>query len=197
VETSLAAQSVLLQSGELTHFARRAPAPRGGRDCAGVAALRRLYRCADGWLALSCSTAAEASALCAELGVAGGAEPEPLGAPRDGTLARAIGEALARVPRAEAVARLRTSGIPCVPALEQAEIYTSPLFPRDAFAPFEQPGFGSVTAARTFTRFAEAPTGLPRRAPRLGEHAAEVLAEQGFDPERIARLRALGPLRPE
>jgi crotonobetainyl-CoA:carnitine CoA-transferase CaiB-like acyl-CoA transferase len=84
-----------------------------------------------------------------------------------------------------------------VPALEQAEIYMSPLFPRDAFAPFEQPGFGSVTAARTFTRFAEAPTGLPRRAPRLGEHAAEVLAEQGFDPERIARLRALGPLRPE
>jgi crotonobetainyl-CoA:carnitine CoA-transferase CaiB-like acyl-CoA transferase len=33
-----------------------------------------------------------------------------------------------------------------------------------------------------------------RPAPRLGEHNAQVLAELGFDPARIARL--LGPAAP-
>jgi crotonobetainyl-CoA:carnitine CoA-transferase CaiB-like acyl-CoA transferase len=184
VETSLAAQSVLLQSGELTLFAGRPEPAKGGRDCAGVSPLRRLYRCADGWIAISCSTAAQADALAADLGLPGAGD------------AVAIASALAPLPRDAAVTRLRARGVPCVPALEQAEIYASPLL-RSAFVAFEQPGFGSVTAARTFARFAGAPTGLARRAPGLGEHAVEVLAESGFGPDAVARLRAARALRAE
>ncbi len=198
VETSLAAQSVLLQSGELTLYAGRPAAAKGGRDCPGISALRRLYRCADGWLALASTTAAQASALRAELDLASADDADALAAPRDSALSREITAALAALPRDATVARLRGRGVPCIPALEHAEIYTSPLHrPGDAFVAFEQPGFGSVTAARTFAHFEHSPTGLERRAPRLGEHSAEILAEHGFTPERIARLRATGALRPE
>ena len=53
-ETSLAAQSALYQSGDLTTwYDGRPPLAKGGRDCIGFAALDRFYRCADGWITLA------------------------------------------------------------------------------------------------------------------------------------------------
>ena len=42
-----------------------------------------------------------------------------------------------------------------------------------------------VTLART-------PSTIARAAPRRGEHTEEVLAELGYDPESLARLKAAG-----
>jgi crotonobetainyl-CoA:carnitine CoA-transferase CaiB-like acyl-CoA transferase len=41
-------------------------------------------------------------------------------------------------------------------------------------------------------KMSETPTDPRRRAPLLGEHTAEVLAESGFGAEEIASLRAAG-----
>ncbi|HEX9765200.1 MAG TPA: CoA transferase, partial [Nitriliruptorales bacterium] len=43
-------------------------------------------------------------------------------------------------------------------------------------------------------RFADEQLPPPRRAPTVGEHEAEILADLGYDAERIAGLRAAGAL---
>ncbi len=177
VETSLAAQSLLLQSGEIVDFPGRAPAPRGGRDFAGPSPARRLQRCADGWIAIACRTPAQQAALAGARDVGG--------------------DGLAALPREAALARLRALGVPALPALRHEEIYAwPPLRPESFYTAFEQPGFGSVTAAASFARFSRTPGGLERRAPAApGEHSREVLREAGFDDARIDALAAAGALR--
>src|SRR5581483_3759784 len=57
METSLTAQSAMFQSGELTIWPGAPPAPKGCRDCLGIAALDRFYQCADAWIAVACASA--------------------------------------------------------------------------------------------------------------------------------------------
>ncbi|HWA63499.1 MAG TPA: CoA transferase, partial [Caulobacteraceae bacterium] len=97
VETSLAAQSALFQSGEITAWAGSPAPPDGSEDCVGFAALDRYYPCADGWLTLACTDRAQFAALAQVLG-----QPDwparfadPRAEPRDGDLAAAIRLALA------------------------------------------------------------------------------------------------------
>jgi crotonobetainyl-CoA:carnitine CoA-transferase CaiB-like acyl-CoA transferase len=172
VETSLAAQSLLLQSGELVEFRGRAPAPRGVRDFAGPSAARRFYRCSDGWIAIACASEAHEAALAA------------------------ASDRLAILSRDAALSRLRGLGIPAVPALRHEEIYDhAALRPASFYETFEQPGFGSVTAAASYARFSRTPTRFPRRAPTLGEHSRELLREAGLDDAQIDALAASGALR--
>jgi crotonobetainyl-CoA:carnitine CoA-transferase CaiB-like acyl-CoA transferase len=103
---------------------------------------------------------------------------------------------LAALPRDAALARLREIGIPALPALRHEEIYDyAPLRPASFYQTFEQPGFGSVTAAASFARFSRTPSGFARRAPIVGEHSREVLREAGLDDARIDALAASGALR--
>ena len=44
-------------------------------------------------------------------------------------------------------------------------------------------------------RYAETPASLTRRAPTLGEHTAEILAESGLDEEEVRALAAAGVVR--
>jgi crotonobetainyl-CoA:carnitine CoA-transferase CaiB-like acyl-CoA transferase len=197
VETSLAAQSVLCQSGELVAYAGRPPSPVGDRDCVGVSALQRFYRCDDGWIAVACADEAMAVSLCEALG-----HPEwprlesPLAAPRGGDLAGRIAAELAGISRQAALERLAARGAPAVPALDHAEIYAHPLHePARFFHESEHPAFGRVTAARSLAEWSRTPAGPPRRAPLLGEHGAEILAELGLSRARIAQLVDAGALR--
>ncbi|MEH1057500.1 CaiB/BaiF CoA-transferase family protein [Micromonospora sp. CPCC 206171] len=51
---------------------------------------------------------------------------------------------------------------------------------------------GGVTQPAPAPRFSATPTAVRRPPPRPGEHTDELLAEAGFDAERIAALRAAG-----
>src|SRR5688500_6434725 len=53
VKLSLASSSMVLQAGELVRFAGRRPPDKGGRNWAGPGPARRLYECADGWVAVA------------------------------------------------------------------------------------------------------------------------------------------------
>lgn len=57
------------------------------------------------------------------------------------------------------------------------------------------PSVGTVRMLNAPIRLSETPASVRRVAPRLGEHNAEVLRENGFDEETIARLHELGVLR--
>ncbi|WP_433876267.1 CaiB/BaiF CoA transferase family protein [Sinomonas atrocyanea] len=59
----------------------------------------------------------------------------------------------------------------------------------------EHPTVGTVRMLNAPIRLSETPASVRRPAPRLGEHNAEVLRENGFDEETIARLQELGVLR--
>ena len=56
------------------------------------------------------------------------------------------------------------------------------------------PASGRVRQPRHPAQFARTPAHLAGRAPLLGEHTDEVLAELGFDDARIADLRASGAI---
>ncbi|WP_138443202.1 CaiB/BaiF CoA transferase family protein [Sinomonas susongensis] len=59
----------------------------------------------------------------------------------------------------------------------------------------EHPSVGTVRMLNAPIRLSETPASVRRVAPRLGEHNAEVLRENGFDDETITRLQDLGVLR--
>jgi len=66
VLTSLMAQSLTFQLGEMTTYDGRPPNDVGARDCIGVRALHRFYQCGDaGWLAIVCERPDEARAVAA------------------------------------------------------------------------------------------------------------------------------------
>jgi len=182
VETSLAAQSILFQSGELTWYAGRPAPAKGGRDFPGVRALDRLYRCRDGWLAIVCRREEEFHQLCVALG-----HPEwagrflardALDAPSRGPLAELLAEAFAALERDEAIERLLARGVPCAPALRIEEIFASPWHRENGlFWECDHPQFGPLTLVRSYAEWSRTPGGFSRRPPLLGEHTEEVLAE--------------------
>jgi crotonobetainyl-CoA:carnitine CoA-transferase CaiB-like acyl-CoA transferase len=193
VETSLANQSVLIQSGELVEYQGRPASGQGDRDCPGASALERFYRCADGWLALACSELRHFEGLCAALAKSHWREDFPaagaLAASRHGPLARAIAEALVKLPRDELLLVFERHGVPAAATATVAEAGTSLLHRRaDYWQRDEHPAFGDLVCARAFAEWSR--TRSPRLAtsPLLGEHSREVLLECGVTPERIEQL---------
>jgi crotonobetainyl-CoA:carnitine CoA-transferase CaiB-like acyl-CoA transferase len=191
VVSSLLAQSLLFQSGEIVDYAGRPPAPEGGRDCLGIAALTRYYPCADGWIGIACSTQAEAEGVGRALGVDLG--PEPLAAPRDGDLAMRIETALAGRARASALDALGAAGAPAAPVLRPAEAHSDPFLAENGvLAPWTHDRLGPAVSPRAYADFSRTPSGFGRPTPDLAQHSAQVLADYGVAPERVAALVASG-----
>jgi formyl-CoA transferase len=59
----------------------------------------------------------------------------------------------------------------------------------------EHPDAGRFRALNAPIHLSATPARVRRVPPRLGEHGAEILAERGYHPERVAALRAEGVLR--
>ncbi|MBM4267775.1 MAG: CoA transferase [Deltaproteobacteria bacterium] len=94
---------------------------------------------------------------------------------------------------AELVERAREFGAPLAPANDVADFLCDPQVAsnRTVFET-EDPGAGRMRMIRNPVRFADTPTSLRRRPPRLGEHTDEVLREIGYTAEEIGALRAEG-----
>jgi crotonobetainyl-CoA:carnitine CoA-transferase CaiB-like acyl-CoA transferase len=189
METSLTCQSAMFQSGELTTWPGAPAAPKGSRDCVGVAALDRFYRCADGWVLIACRGEADAGALAQTLGHAEWRQRfDMMAEPRDGALAAEIAEAMAQLGSGEAVAALLRAGVRAAPVLEGEEIFADPwLWENRFFDAARETPYGRVNE-RPYASFSRSPSGYQRPEPGLGEHSFEILAEWGIDHERIRRL---------
>ncbi len=195
VETSLASQSVLCQSAELTRFKGRPDAARGGRDCAGLGALQRFYACADGWLAVSCHAPGQAAALLETLEETHDAA-DALAEPWDGELAARLADAIKGFEREGLLGRLRAAGVPAAPVTALDEMLTHPLHRENRFfREIDDARFGSVHAVRSFAEFGRTPGGFVRGAPGLGEDGEALLRELGFDDLRLSALADAGAAR--
>ncbi|MDO8913117.1 MAG: CoA transferase [Phenylobacterium sp.] len=193
VVTSLMAQSLTFQLGEVTTYEDRPPNDVGAQDCLGLRALHRYYPCADGWIALVCETREEADSVCGVLRI-----PLPanaLTAPRDGHLARALELALATRMRDGVLADLLAQGVPCAPVLRGYEAFESEwLWENDFFEVWRHPRLGDMLGVRAYADFARGASGFQRPTPDLGQHSGELLEEMGYSHAHIAELLAAGAI---
>jgi crotonobetainyl-CoA:carnitine CoA-transferase CaiB-like acyl-CoA transferase len=144
-----------------------------------------LYRCLDGWIAICCANEPLWERLRAALDLPVRPEWSTLAgrvADRerlDGT----VGAALAAHPVAWWDALLTAAGVPVGPALDVAASLAHPRARKLQVGRWVQP---------------RPPLGVRqnRPPPGLGEHAGEVLAELGYSPAEMARLREEGAFGP-
>jgi crotonobetainyl-CoA:carnitine CoA-transferase CaiB-like acyl-CoA transferase len=191
VVTSLMAQSLLFQLGEMVTYDGRPPNDLGGVDCVGVRALHRYYACADGWLGLACDTEAEAAGVARALKIDLG--EAALLAPRSGELAERLAAVFATRGREETVDALLAEGAPAAPALRGLEALEDPWLAENRFFEhWEHRRIGPMVGPRGFADFTLTPAASKRPTPDLGEHSAEVLADFGIPTARIDELLASG-----
>jgi crotonobetainyl-CoA:carnitine CoA-transferase CaiB-like acyl-CoA transferase len=99
---------------------------------------------------------------------------------------------LSRRSKAEFAAESLKRGILGYPVAEAADIRDDPhLAARDFWQPVEHPELdATVTYPGPFARFSATPCGIPRRAPRIGEHNDEIYgAELGLSGQDLETLR--------
>ena len=191
VVTSLMAQSLLFQLGEMVTYPGRPANPEGGEDCLGTAALARFYACADGWIGLVCETAEQAQAVGLALAVDMG--PDPLHEPRDGALATRLEQTLGARQRGPVLDALQAAGAPAAPAIRGGEAFDDPFLTANNFLESWTHGrLGGVISPRGFADFQRTPAGFRYPTPDLGQHSVALLSEIGITQERLSNLLAAG-----
>jgi crotonobetainyl-CoA:carnitine CoA-transferase CaiB-like acyl-CoA transferase len=155
------------------------------------------FPAADGWLMVACPKETLWRRLCDALErpeLAADERFSSLGA-RDANrdeLLPILRDAFAARTVAEWTQLLDARGIPCGAVNDVAAALAEPqVGARGSVVGYEHPLLGEVRTVATPLRLEERPD--PRRAPRLGEHTADVLAELcGYSRERIDALAAAG-----
>jgi crotonobetainyl-CoA:carnitine CoA-transferase CaiB-like acyl-CoA transferase len=193
--TSLMAQSLTFQLGEVVSYAGRPPNDVGGEDCLGPRALCRFYPCADGWIAIACEQVEDVTRLGVALQLDLGDPVAALTASRDSGLAHSLGRAFSASTRDSALRALLAAGVPAAPALRGAEALESEwLWENGVLERWSHPRVGDLVGVRSYADFSLTPGGFQRPTPDLGEHSSALLAELGVPPERIERLLATGAI---
>lgn len=91
--------------------------------------------------------------------------------------------------------RLRASDVPAARVNALDDLFGDPqVAANDLLRAVEQPGAGTLRAARHAARFGATPARDPQPAPSLGEHTARVLGELGLEPPELEDLRRRGAI---
>ncbi len=200
LETTMLCSNAYANSADYVDYAGRPPRDAADGELLGLSALYRLYAARDSWLFLAAPTPRDFEKLCDALG-----EPGWPGDPRfadaearrahDADLAKLLAERFAGRGADEWEAELSGRGIGCVRA------------DRGPFArfAFDEPWMresGFVTEVEDaelgrYTRFGPTvklsrDSGEVRGPCRAGEQSRAILAELGYDAERIDALAAAG-----
>lgn len=164
--------------------------PRVDAQGWGLSPLHRIYPAATGWLCLAADRPEVWPRLVAAVPDLDGLTPE------HPDLATALGEAFARQDARSWVTVLDAHGVPAEVCADEpgTPLFDDPdLKRRGLVATFEHPVLGRVEMAGRLIDIAGArPLG---RAPLLGEHTAEVLAEAGLTTDEVDDLLARGIAR--
>ncbi len=175
-----------------------APVPAGNENL--TSAPSAAYRCADGLLNIAANKQEQWEALADHLGLHDlKADPRFATRPdrranRD-ALNAAIEGALMTRPAADWEKELNALGIPAGRILSVEEALAHPqVAQRDQMATYELPNGRAIRALKTGVKIDGAAPSVTTPPPELGAHTGEVLAEAGFSPAEIARLRDAGAI---
>ena len=108
----------------------------------------------------------------------------------------AMGEVLATRSSADWLTRLDENTVPCAPVLTRPQVIEQEQIKANAMLyEYEHPGLGQVRQPRGAARFSEYPPLTDAKAPKLGQHSTEVLAELGYSGSDIQALCEQGVLK--
>jgi crotonobetainyl-CoA:carnitine CoA-transferase CaiB-like acyl-CoA transferase len=102
-----------------------------------------------------------------------------------------MAEIIKEHPTVDWLQRLDANDVPSAPVLRRGEVIANEqVVARKLIAEFDHPDIGRVRQPKPAARFDRTPTAIQGPAPRIGEHSAMILAEQGLDAPEIKRLAA-------
>jgi len=88
------------------------------------------------------------------------------------------------------IERLNEAGVPCGRVMTLEDVFADPQVQDQQMAlDVDHPGHGPVRMTGFPVKLSATPAKIHRAAPALGEHTDQVLADLGYDAERIAALR--------
>ncbi len=162
---------------------------------------RNVYRCADGkYVAMSASIQSMAKRVFEVIGRADMNEDERFRTNSDRVRHRALVDAIvggwfALRTRADALEEMRRAGVTVGPVYNIDDAVEDAHFrEREILVEAEDADLGTIPMHNIVPRLSATPGGATRRAPGLGEHGEEILAEAGYDSAAIAALRRDGVL---
>ena len=179
-DANLLAAGALMNADGFIHYDDKTPRPLPDANQFGLGARRRLYRTSDGWIYLAADAPAQDDEAAEFLD---GAE-----------------DALAGMSTADALDALSARGLPCAPVVEDYArgFFQDPQAQANGMiAELTHPALGALNLSGSLMSFDGVGTLPKRHTPLLGEHTAEVLAELGYDRERIAALYDEGAVKTE
>jgi len=197
VDTNLLNGGILLSSPWFTRYRGKFPRPLADKGQYGLHAFQRLYEVSDGWLYVVAETPEARRALCRAIGGENvlnehAAAIEGHGSP-PASLAQALAQGCAALRLGESLARLKTAGVPCAPAVAgQSDTFLDDphAAANDMVATYQHPTLGEMRVARHYVRFGHTEVLQRRPTPLLGEHVREVLQAIGFPEQTITELYA-------
>jgi CoA:oxalate CoA-transferase len=93
------------------------------------------------------------------------------------------------------IARLNAAGVPCDRVKNLAEVFADPqTLDQEMVLSVDHPGHGEVKMLGFPIKFADEPCRIRRPAPDLGADTDAILAQMGYAPGEIARLREAGAI---
>lgn len=198
IDTSLVDAGLALSAWEVAVYSttKEIPTPLGTAH--RLTAPYQAFRCADGYITIGAANDRNFQKVARILG-----HHEWLTDPRFSgnhqrvghrdELARMVEEETRKQPVAFWLAELEQAGVPCGPILDYEQALQTPqAVAREMTVEVEHPTLGTVRALGTPIKMSETPLNAKRRAPLLGEHTDEVLADAGYSGDEIEQLRSLG-----
>jgi formyl-CoA transferase len=195
VDTSLVDAGVALSVWEATEYFSGAGVPVPMGSAHRMNAPYQAIRCADGYITIGAANERLFRRLCEVLG-----HPEWATAPEfadsagrvrnRNALADRIESVTVQQPRSHWLAFFEANDIPCGPINDYAQVFADPqIVAREMVVEIEHPTLGHLRTLGSPIKMSATPPDVSRRAPRLGEHTDEVLAEAGFSESEVEALR--------
>jgi formyl-CoA transferase len=201
VDTSLVDAGVALSVWEATEYFSGAGVPVALGSAHRMNAPYQAIRCADGYITLGAANERLFRKLCDVLGHTEWTTMQEFSdnasrVKHRAALAGRIEAITSQQPRAHWLALLETNDIPCGPINNYAQVFADPqVRAREMAVEVDHPTLGRLKTLGSPIKMSATPPVVTRRAPMLGEHTDDVLAEAGLSAGEIGELRRSGAVR--